>query len=283
MPRQEQFLPDVPSAGLDVLQSLAVHHFLTPVQLTALLELSADETGPMLDGLAARRLITRFDATGTVGMPTGSRVVALTRRGAAVLGAATGERVRAPSPHKSLFMLGHDLARNDLAVVLAMLSRRGAITLLRWETARTKLADAAWLRTGGRALRVPLVPDALAVVREGGNLSALIVEIDRGTVSLERMATKFAGYHAWWRMDGPLRRFGISAVRILTLAPNVTRSLRLRQAAQQATGAKAGGLFWFGTQDCVDLTDPSRLLTATWSTAAGATAAALFPDTEPGT
>lgn len=268
MQKQESLLPDTPTSALDLLQLLAVHQFLTALQLAALQEAPVDEVTPMLDDLLSRKLVTILRAPGTVDEPGTTAAFALTRRGAAVLGSATGEVVRAPDRRKSLFMLDHDLARNDLVVVLTQLHRRGAVELLRWETARTKLADSVWLRVRGKNVRVPLVPDALAVIRVGSKVNALVVEIDRGTVSAARMALKYGGFNAWWRSGGPLRRFGVSAVRVLTIVPTPSRASRLRQSAMSAVEGAAGALFWFGVQASVDVAEPLRLLTARWSTAA---------------
>jgi hypothetical protein len=276
MRKQEQLLPDVQTSSLDLLHALAQHQFLSVAQLAALLEAHADEVIPMLDGLVARKLVTKLCGAGTIEAPAAATAYAVTRRGAAVLGAATGERTRAPDRRKSLFMLDHDLCRNDLFMVLTQLHRRGALELLRWETARAKLADSVWLRTRGKELRVPLVPDALAVLRVAGRVSALIVEIDRGTVSSSRMQTKYLGYHAWWKTSGPARRFGLSAVRVLTIAPTQKRVSQLRAVAEKAVAGSAPGLFWFGTQSSVDTAEPSRLLSTGWSRAGDAPLQPLF-------
>lgn len=132
-----------------------------------------------------------------------------------------------------------------------------------------------------KAIVLP-VADALAVVEVGGKRSALLVEVDMGTVSILRMRTKFAGYLAWWKQDGPERRFGLRSLRVFTVAPNENRLARLREAAREATDGKASGLFWFGAHDAVAVDEPERLLAPRWFDARdGAPSTRLFGDLSP--
>lgn len=164
-------------------------------------------------------------------------------------------------------MLDHELVKNDLAVVLQLLDAKGAIDLLRWETARDALADAVHLVRGARGERVALVADALVVVATPTGPTALLVEIDMGTVSATRMSRKYEGYAAWWRGGGPERRFGVRSLRVVTIANHAARAARLGAAAGDAVGSDAHGLFWFAAADVLDPEAPERLLAPRFTTA----------------
>lgn len=233
----------------------------------------------MLDGLVEERLLARLRPASVVADDGRHPAYALTRGGARLLAASTGQLVpRVPNPRKSLYMLAHELVRNELGIVFERLHRDGVLRLLRWETARAKIADVVQIVDHGRIVRVPLVADALAVVEAGGKPSALLVEVDMGTVSIARMRTKYAGYLSWWKSGGPARRFGLKSLRVVTIAPNENRLTRLREAAMEATEGRSGGLLWFGEQANVDVDRQGRLLDPAWTNASAAEPRrALFP------
>lgn len=186
----------------------------------------------------------------------------LTRRGAAMLAAATETRpVRVPDAHKSLYTLAHDLARNEFALTLERLAARGHLTLLRWETRRAAIADTVHVPMLRGLTRIPLVADGLALIDRAGEVTGLLVEQDQGTVSIERMREKYRGYDAWWRQDGPLRRFGTKSFRVLTIAPTATRLARLREAALAATNGHGSRFLWFVEQRDVRVSHPEQLFT----------------------
>lgn len=262
---QESLLTPRPPWLLAALGALGRHQFVTTRQVAAIVEAPVTEVGPVLDGLVDERLLARLHPASAVADDTRRPAYTLTRHGARLLAASTAQSLpRVPNARKSLYMLAHELARNDLGVVLECLDRDGVLKLLRWETARAKIADVAQVIERDRILRVPLVADALAVVEIGGRPSALLVEVDMGTVSVVRMRTKYAGYLAWWKAGGPEQRFGIKSLRVLTIAPNENRLTRLREAAMEATDGRGSGLFWFGDQTNVDVERPGRLLDAAW-------------------
>jgi hypothetical protein len=165
-------------------------------------------------------------------------------------------------------MLDHEIVKNDLAVVLQLLDARGVLQLLRWETARDALGDAVHVTRGRRAERIALVADALAVIATPAGPTALLVEIDMGTVPVARMRTKYEGYAAWWRRGGPERRFGLRSLRVLTIAKHEVRMERLREAASEASGSDGHGLLWFAASSALDVAAPEYLLENRFLTAA---------------
>ncbi len=252
----------------DAAKAIAKHECLTAKQLAALLCADPVEVGRALDALVREGLLESHCPHH--GFEEGAPSVAftLTRLGARELARVIEQDLRGGVRlRRSPLTLAHDLERNDLGIVLELLDRQGSLRLLRWETTRSRLAEVAHLRVRGEQLRIPLVADGLAVLSVGGRRTALLVEIDRGTVSTTRMEEKFRGYHAWWREGGPARRFGVESLRVLTIVPHVRRLRQLHTAALDATLGRGSGLFWFAVAGVVDLDTPEKILGAVWTVA----------------
>lgn len=153
---------------------------------------------------------------------------------------------------RSAMFLDHELAVSRFALLLArdLGCEEAPAKLLSWETDAERLADAVHLMHDPKHMgRQPLVADGLAIVRGPRGVEGLLVEIDRGTERPGYMAKKYRGYLEWWREGGPARKFSLRALRLLTVAPDARRVERLREACVEATGKRAGGLFWFASED----------------------------------
>lgn len=270
---QDSLLEPRPAWFLPGLAAIAAHGALTATQLAALLVEPADDVASALDALARDGVLKPLSAVSPAGLVT---AFTLTRRGAALVESAGGPG-RAGARPRSAFTLAHDLARNDVAIALQLLDRAGELRLARFETTRARIAESVVLMRAGVPERVALVADALAVFTTAAGPSALLIEIDRGTVSLARMRRKFAGYAAWHATGGPERRFGIRGLRVATIAKGEQRLERLRRAAREATEGRGGGLFWFLDQRHVDLARPEETLAPRWCTATDDGPLRLFP------
>jgi hypothetical protein len=266
-------------ARLGALALVAALRFLARGDL-AQAGLDGDAVGSAITGGLVRRLLLQRRLTEE--QPT--EVLALTRAGARSLAAALGVdagsvpySTQTNSKRSAMFM-DHTLARNAFAVRLARILVTGApAELLSWEHEAERLADAVHvLREPGQLERQPLVADGLAVVRGPRGTEGLLVEIDRGTERPSYMGRKYAGYLEWWRTGGPRRRFGVPAMRLLTVAPDERRAARLREACLAATGKRGGGLFWFASDD--DLARDG-LLAPVWSTLREERVPLWFPTT----
>lgn len=258
---QDNLLHPRPSWLPEVLAILGRHGFATARQLGATVGVPIADLDGALGELVQEGLLQVLVPTHALHGGTPEPAYLLARRGAELLrGLDEHAQVRPVRPEKSRYTLAHDLLRNEFGLVLERLGRMGVIQFHRFETAREKIAAVG--HVGGRGLpeRIPLVADGLAVVEIDGHVTALLIEIDRGTVALPRMASKYAGYLAWYQDQGPLRRFGMKSLRVLTIAPSAARLHRLREAALEATGGRGSGLFWFAPESAVDVTDPERLL-----------------------
>lgn len=189
--------------------------------------------------------------------------LALTRQGARILGAETGYTVEAVSPSslkRASQKRAHDVVVGDIALAVLALERDRNIELMGIETDTRKLAMLHTTVPAGRdAERIHLVPDAYLLTRGPRGLVGLLVEVDRGTVSVARMRKKYAGYLSWKREGGPLRDLGVSAVRVLTTAPAKAREKRLLGAALGANEGRRSGLMLFTLEEHLSASHPGRM------------------------
>jgi hypothetical protein len=206
---------------------------------------------------------------------TSTLVYALSARGSrAVAPSMGGVRPKhlAPSQKRSPLFLEHTLRRNDVHVCLDLLDRdQHAFQLLAWHQGRDQVGVDVF--SGGimrprRRKRVRLQPDGVAIVRAQGELQALLFEVDLATVPPSRMRDRYAAYLDWWKIGLHRGRYADMPLRILTLAPDVVRTNRLRELARSISKEGDGrGLFWFAEQSVADLSEPVKLLAANWRTA----------------
>jgi len=188
--------------------------------------------------------------------------LALTTRGARALEAATGrhaEGVSAPALRRESQKRLHDLCAGEAMAAFMALQEQGAVDLLGVEVDCRKIGTSVVLSEPGRAPeRVPLEPDGLVVVNTNGP-SALLMEMDLGSVSVDRMARKYAGFLEWMRQHGPERDFAIRALRVLTLAPTEKRLARLHDAALRMNHGQRSGFLVFGLIENVNVAYASRI------------------------
>lgn len=261
---QDSLLAPRPAWLADALGLLARYRFLTARQLAAVVGLAEAEVAVAMGDLVTEGVLQTLTPTTLALSASRSPAFALTRAGLACLAAESDTDPRhVTRPLRSSMTLAHELLVNELALVLEALDACGTLRLLSWQTARERIAAVTHINERGRVVRVPLVADALAVVEHRGERSGLLVEIDMGTVSAKTMGRKFEGYHAWWSEGGPARRFGLTATRVLTIAPVPRRLARLRELAVVAVNGRGSGLLWFLPHEAVDVTAPERFLGAT--------------------
>lgn len=259
---QDSLLAPRPAWLPDALRVLAKHRFASARQVASRLGEDAtviEDTFKVLvtDG-ALREL-----RPSTFAVRDKAPAYALTRAGLALVDVeAEHVRPRTTRSLRSAFSLAHELLVNEFALVLERLAEAGSVKLLSWQTVREKIGDVTHVAVKGRAVRVPLVADALAILERHGERLGLLIEIDMGTVSASAMRRKYKGYHAWWAEGGPVRRFGLAATRVVTVAPKAQRLTRLRDLAIEAVEGRGSGLLWFLPHDAVDVARPERLLDA---------------------
>ena len=256
-----------------------------PVRVLALLAafrfLAVPDLAPVgidngeVEAAEAVRSILRLRLQRRLTDPAPSEVLALSRAGAREVARAMDvDPATVPYPsrstsNRSAMFMDHTLARNAFALTLATACSRDRNTpkLLSWEHDRDRLSAAVTMFRGpGELRRQPLEADGLAVVAGPRGPEELLVEIDRGTETPGYLGKKFAGYLEWWKLGGPRKRFDIESLRVLTIAPDERRAIRLRDACAASTGGKASGLFWFAAEDAIA---KASVLAPVWSTLRG--------------
>lgn len=254
-----------PPWTFDALHVIARHRFVTMRQLAAALDTDEADVVEGLKTLVADRLLVTLRPTGSLAEPEVELAYLLTRRGAALYASEMDTVIpTVPDRRKSSLTLAHELGITELAIALERLHSAGVLELLHWDTSRERIAVSAGVVTRDGFERIPLVADAYAVIRRGHETHAFLVEIDRGTVATARMRTKYLGYLAWRRLDGPEARFGVRAMRVLTIGPSVSRLERLREVARHASVGSGTGFLWFALAADIRADDPARLLGPIW-------------------
>jgi hypothetical protein len=191
------------------------------------------------------------------------RYVALTTMGARELSRTSLGHVEGISTarlKRSSQKRAHDVEIGDFALTVLALKRDHGLDLLGLETDDKKFSTSVVLVAPGEApKRIALQADLYLALRRLSGPVGLLVEIDRGTISPEKMGEKYRGYLAWWRSGGPLRDFGLKAMRILTVVPDDRRLEKLHAAALEANDHRRSGFLIFMTEGDVTPKDPLRL------------------------
>jgi len=204
-----------------------------------------------IDTWAAAGLVHRGRVVTDTVTATEATYLALTTAGARSLATVSGKAstgIRPSSLRRSPQTRAHEVAKGAAVLAFLALEREGRVSLVGIQADDKKLATSVFVKSTKGAERVGLQPDLLVVIRrERGNV-ALLVEVDRGTVSVRRMTAKYVAYTAWKAAGGPERDLGLRAVRIVTVVPNERRLTRLHDAALTATCGKRSGFFLFALQ-----------------------------------
>jgi hypothetical protein len=213
-----------------------------------------------------------FDPMKPVDVP----YLALTKKGARALSAATGIHLEARSAaqlKRPCQTRSHDVCTGELALAVLMLAQQGLIDLLGVETDDRRLTFATVVSESDAAPeRVTLRPDALLAVKSTMGDVAFLIETDRGTVQPKTMMRRYRAYLAWARDGGPYRDFSIKALRVLTVACTEVRMRALMDVALEANHGKPSGFLLFALQDHL------TLQTAEWWLGPVAHALGTVPD-----
>lgn len=245
---------------------------LSRYKLATLQQLSALTTGqiPDVQLLVKEKVLLQQ----TVPKLDGSmqHVFSLARKGAEILSQESGvevSRFQYLTParmSKSLFTIEHALAITQVGIALDLLKQTvQGFDVPVWETSPQKIGASVRSATSKGLQRIPLVADAYFSLSFQNENPYFVLELDRGTIDLARMRTKFQGYLSWWRSGGPKERFGVRNLRLLVLVPNEKRRQNLISAVRSVAQNGGAGFFWFALQNCVE--EPITFLQSVWQKA----------------
>jgi hypothetical protein len=152
------------------------------------------------------------------------------------------------------------------------------IRLARWFPEGAVLRDEVmfmeerWDRQGEPVMveqRVPINPDAFAILDHPGSQSFYFVECDRSNHTRWRFALRLQGYAHYFRQGKCEEKFGVTRMpRILTITKSAARRDNLCDVAMQVVAKErdpdAGWLYWFASEKDYDVANPATLMDGIW-------------------
>jgi predicted transcriptional regulator len=179
---------------------------------------------------------------------------------------------------KSDFLM-HLAAINDVRIAVTLDAKRAGYALTRWLSDHELKADYDRVQIvgpSGRRQSVSLIPDSYFTLKTPRGYANCFLEVDMGTMALERFKNKVRAYIAYYRSGAFEQRYGARAVRILTVTSSARRLENLKAATEAADGQYA---FWFALAD--DLTPDAILGQPVWQVAQETTRKSLIEPVSP--
>jgi hypothetical protein len=273
MPRRMRETP----RDLEIVRLVYDYRILSQQQLERLLGKARSTVQQALVRLYHHRYLERvFLPVSSFGSPT---LYILDKRGIELLQRQGQESfVGLPDKRLSAMFLQHSIAINTFRIELTMACQRLGWQVKQWLTENEIKADYDRLQirdVRGRMQRFPVVPDSYFVIEiPGRGQSHFFVEVDRGTMQLERFKTKVATYVSYYKQGLYEKRYAAKGFRVLTIVdtPGKNRLKHLTNVTIAVEGV--GRRFWFAHLSEITVTD--ILTEAIWSVAGNTTAEALF-------
>lgn len=156
----------------------------------------------------------------------------------------------------------HTLAINEFRIAITQACESAGWQVMTWKTENEIKADydKVSVRTPkGKIQFVPIVPDAYFIVEiPNKGIAHFFLELDRGTMTLERFNTKVAGYVAYYKNGGFSKRFNAQGFRVLTVVDQVGKG-RVQNLVQETAKLEGiGRRFWFAHLTDVSITTALR-------------------------
>ncbi|MHB8625512.1 MAG: replication-relaxation family protein [Aggregatilineales bacterium] len=171
--------------------------------------------------------------------------------------------------------LEHTLAINDVRIAFTLACRIPGFTLVTWrgEAAMKMDYDRVDIRLpNGKRSAVSLIPDSYCVLQTPRGSAPFFIELDRGTETTQRFATKILAYRAYVEGGQYTRRYQSRSLRVLTITLSAKRLMNLKQATEQVGGTH---LFWFAVLS--DVITCSLFSDPMWWAAGADRSTALIP------
>lgn len=154
-----------------------------------------------------------------------------------------------PSKKLSPLFLEHTLAINDVRIAITQACEQQGWSVPIWKSENDIKADYDRVTIQprpGKSQSVSLVPDSYFVIEiPGKGVSHFFLELDRGTMTVQRFRTKVLSYVAYYKTGAYQRRFQAQGFRVLTVvdALGIGRVENLVQHTASISGI--GRRFWF--------------------------------------
>lgn len=183
-----------------------------------------------------------------------------------------------PDKDISLLFMEHTLAINRFRIAITQACEQIGWKITTWQTENEVKADYDKVMVKGRGSKpktIPIVPDSYFVIEAPDKgLSHLFLELDRGTMTLERFRAKVEGYLSYYKQGGYEKRYHAKGFRVVTVVDTPKDARVANLAAHTAKLEGIGRRFWFAHLPAIT---PETVLTqAIWTVAGDTRPATLF-------
>lgn len=170
--------------------------------------------------------------------------------------------------------LNHLAAINDVRIAVTLAAQRAGYELVRWLSDYDLKADYDRVQIAGASGRrqlVSLIPDSYFTLKTPRGYANCFLEMDMGTMALERFKNKVRAYIVYHQTGAFEQRYGARSVRILTVTHSPKRLAHLKTATEAAGGRQP---FWFALDS--DLMSDMILSHPVWQVATETTSMSLI-------
>lgn len=174
----------------------------------------------------------------------------LDRRGADLLRShGETEKIKLVPKDATPTFLEHTFAINEVRIRVTLACQKNGFELVTWKGENEIKAGYDRVAVPGKAESVALVPDSYFVVKvPNKGTSHFFLELDRGTMDLDRFREKVEAYVSYQKSGAFERRYSAKSFRVLTIVDprNSDGKLRTRNLKMiTETVAGIGRRFWF--------------------------------------
>lgn len=174
----------------------------------------------------------------------------LDKRGIALLRQECGiERVSVWDSENGHEFLSHTLAINDVRIAITLASQDVDYTLVQWKSEADLKAEydrVTITNEKGKQQSISLIPDSYFTIETSQGKASCFLEMDMGTMTVGRFATKIRAYLAYTQSGEYQKRYQTKSLRVLTITTSQTRCINLKAAAESVGGDRR---FWFSTKE----------------------------------
>lgn len=174
----------------------------------------------------------------------------LDKRGVALLRHECGlERVTVWDSENGHEFLSHTLAINDVRVAITLACQDADYTLVQWKSEADLKADydrVTITNEKGKEQSISLIPDSYFTIETPQGKTSCFLEMDMGTMTVGRFATKIRAYLAYTKSGAYQKRYQTKSLRVLTITTSQTRCINLIAASESVGGDRR---FLFSTKE----------------------------------
>lgn len=173
----------------------------------------------------------------------------------------TSDELRIIRNEPSQNFLYHTVGLSEIRLQLTQSSQRQHFKVAEWIDEKAHKADFDRMQVGQQLL--PIVPDGYCRLTTPEHKALhFFVEYDRGTEGLRFFKQKLSAYAMYLRSNLCLKRYGTTAIRVLTIVEGETTSRRI--VSLQKVAEAVGGGRWFYFSSLEDITTGDILADPMW-------------------